>query len=140
MPRISVSTRANSAVLVLILFQSRAMSGEIALDLEQRVVGMGAGQEMEYVADPRQRPAGELQRRDGIVEARRRRIGGDGRDLGPVVGERTGIGGPEMLGLDAVERGCLVGGGPLRQQRIAGGVGGGRGSGRAGHRVPLFNG
>ena len=102
----------------------RHLRRNLALDLEQRVVGMGAGQEMEYVADPRQRPSGELQRRDGVVEARRRGIGGDGRNLGLVVGERAGIGRPEMLGLDAVERRHLVGGGPFRQQRIAGRVGG----------------
>ncbi len=105
----------------------RHLRRHLALDLEQRVVGMGAGQEMEDVADARQRPPGELQRRDRIVEARRRRIGRNGRDLGLVVGERAGIGRPEMLGLDAVERRGLVGGGPIRQQRIAGRVGGGRG-------------
>ena len=100
----------------------RHLRRNLALDLEQRVVGMGAGQEMEHVADPRQRPSGELQRRDGIVEARRRRIGRNGRDLGLVVGERAGIGRPEMLGLDAVERRRLVGGGPIRQERIVGGA------------------
>ncbi len=115
---------------------------DLALELEQRVVGMGAGQEMEYVADLRQRPAGELQRRDGVGEARWRRIGRNGGDLGLVVVQRTRIGVPEVLGPDAVERRHLVGGGPLRQQRIAGGVGGcnaaGRIGGKAGHRVPLF--
>src|SRR5258708_34072567 len=113
-----------------------------ALELEQRVVGMSAGKEMERVADALEGPAGELQRRDRIVEARRRGISGNGRDLGLVVGERAGIGLPEMLGLDAVERRGLVGGGPIRQQRIAGRVSGGKAGGeiwwQAGHPGPLF--
>ena len=95
----------------------RQQRGRVALDLEQRVVAMGAGQKVEGVADPVERPPAQFQRGDGVVEARRRRIAGDGGDLGLVLGERPRIGRPEMLGRDPVEGRHPVGGGPSLEER-----------------------
>ena len=91
-----------------------------ALDFEQSVVGMRAGQQMKRIADALQRPAAQFQRRDRIVEARRCGVGRDGGDLGLVLGQRARIGLPEMLGRDAVERRNPVGGGPGLEKRIVG--------------------
>ena len=85
-----------------------------AFDLEQGVVGMGAGQEVERISDPRQQPAGALKGNNRVVEAWRSRICGDRRDLARVLGERPVIGLSEMLRLYVRERGDFVGGGPFR--------------------------
>ena len=96
---------------------------KLALDFEQRVVGVRAGQEPKRIADALQRPPAQFQRRDRIVEARRRGIRRDGGDLGLVLGKRARIGLPEVLGRNAVEGRNPVGGGPGLEKRIGGGRG-----------------
>ena len=96
---------------------------DLALDLLQRVIGVGAGKHMEHMLDPRQRPTAALQRLDRIGEARRRGLSRDRRDFGGVLGTGARIGLAKVLGLDAVERGNAVGGGPGCEKRVFGRVG-----------------
>ncbi len=69
-----------------------AVAGEqrrdVALDRLDGVAGVGAGQHEEHVGDTVEVAPAPLQRHDGVVEARRRRVGGDRVDLGTVRGER----------------------------------------------------
>ena len=81
----------------------------LALDLLQRIVGMGAGEHMEHVLDPRQRPAAALQRLDRIGETRRRGLGRNRRDFGRVFGAGACVGRAKVFGPDAVERGTPSG-------------------------------
>ena len=127
MPRISVSTRANQrrVGVDLVPVPRQSGAGDISRSIAIKASLVWAPvREMEHIADPRQRLASASSSavRWCFVKARRRRIGRNGGDLGLVVGERAGIGLPEMLGLDAVERGRRVGGGPIRKQRITGRV------------------
>ncbi len=62
---------------------------DFALDRLDGVAGVGAGQHEEHVGDAVERAAAALQRRDGVVEARRRGVGGDRVDLGAVRGQRA---------------------------------------------------
>ena len=103
---------------------------DVALDREQRRVGVGAGKHVEHVADPPQEPPAQFERRDRVVEARRRRIGRNRRHLGVVLGEGCIEGGPEMLRRDAAER--RRAGRPVFEKRIGGGSGCG---GDVGHRM-----
>ena len=83
------------------------MAGEqrrhLALDRLDRVTGVGAGQHEEHAGDTVERAAALLQRRDGVVEARRGGIGGDRVDLGAVRGQRRIEGGTELVGRDGGE-------------------------------------
>src|SRR6185437_6702270 len=85
---------------------------ELALDRKQRLIAVGAGQKVEHLLDPCQRPAGELERCDGIAEIRRCSAARDGRDLGLVLGEGPRVGWCEMLWLDLCKGRRLAGGGP----------------------------
>ena len=93
---------------------------DLALDREDRVIGVGAGERIEHVLDPGQRVAAALQRLDGVGEAGRGRVGRDGGDLGLVLGKGVREGGAEMLGLDAVERRHAERPAPVLEQRIVG--------------------
>ncbi len=77
---------------------------QFALDCEQRVVGIGAGQDVEDLVDALQRPPAEFQRFDCIGETRRLGVRLDGRDLGFMLGNGAGKGRPELLGRDVIER------------------------------------
>ena len=96
---------------------------DLALDRLQRVIGVGAGKHMEHMLDPRQRPAAALQRLDRIGEARRRGLSRDRRDFGGVLRAGARIGLAKVLGLDAIERGNAVGGGPGCEKGVFGRVG-----------------
>jgi len=93
--------------------------GQLALEREDRIVGVGAGQEMEKVDGSRERLSARVERVDGVGEGRRLRIAGNGRDLGRVRGECARKGRPEMRGLDPVESRDAEGATPLREQRVA---------------------
>ena len=62
---------------------------------------MCAGEEGKHVVDPLQRPAAQLERGDRVRKCRRRRLGGNGRDLGRVLGERPCESRQEVLGPNA---------------------------------------
>ena len=113
------------------------MAGDLwrkfALDFEQRIIGVRAGEEPKRVADALQRPPAQFQRRDRIRKARWRSLRRDGGDLGLVLGKRARIGLPKVLGRHAVEGWDPIRGGPGRQKRIGGGRGLARGLGRFGH-------
>ena len=94
------------------------LRGDLPLDLEQRVIAVGADQKVEDVFDPRQRTAAQFEGADRIIEARRFRRRRDGRNLGLMLGERARVGRAEVLGRDAVERGNLVGGRPRLKEGI----------------------
>ena len=54
-----------------ILFQWLALRGaSVALDLQERIVAVGANQEMEDCVHPLQRLTAALERCDGVVEVR----------------------------------------------------------------------
>src|SRR5262245_14811389 len=78
---------------------------DLALDCEDFLVIVRAGQQVEDVDRPRERLATCLERGDGVGECRRGRIAGDGRDLGDVRGKCAGKGFPEMVWLNAIEVG-----------------------------------
>ena len=108
-----------------------AAGRDVALDRQQLRIAVGAGEGPEHVGHPPDQPAGQFERRDRVVEARRIRIGRDRRDLG-VMGRKGAIEGrPEMLRLDAPERRGAERSGPFLEQRIVGG-GWRRGGGRCG--------
>ena len=77
---------------------------DVALDLLQRLVGVGACEVPEYAAHPAQCAAGALQRPDDVVEAWLGGIGLDGVDLVAVFGDPALEGRPEVLRLDRPER------------------------------------
>ncbi len=110
------------------------LRGGLALDFEERIVAVGADEKAEDVLDPGQGPPAQFQRRDGVREVRRLRVGSYGRDLGLVLGERAGIGGRKVLGPDLGERRDLIGGRPVLEKGIFGGREGGH---RARHHVEL---
>jgi hypothetical protein len=85
----------------MIGFQCRAIrKRHLLVDLQQRRIGMRRHQVVEHRRDPGEQLARALQRGDGVVEVRRRRIVGDRGDLGGMVGEGLLEGGQEMLGRD----------------------------------------
>ncbi len=101
------------------------MGGEpgrnIALDLFDGVIGIGAGEREEDVGDPAERPAGPLQRLDGVGEIRLVRVGDDGCDLGVMRRQRRLEGRRKLPGLDPLERRRLERTiRPVRQQRVSG--------------------
>ena len=79
------------------------LRSEFALDGEQRVVAVGAGQKMEHLLDPRERPPAQFERRDRVGKIRWFRIGCDGRHFRFMFGKGARIGRGEMLGLDGIE-------------------------------------
>ena len=107
-----------------------------ALDLEQSLVGVGAGERAKHVGHAAQEPAAQFQRRDRVVESGRGRIGRDGGDLGIMGREGAIEGGRKMRGRDAPERRRAERTGPLLEKRIVG-IAAGGGGGRLGivHRA-----
>ena len=100
---------------------------ELLESVEQGVIAVGANQDMKDVADAGQHAAATLHGSDGVVEARHRRIGRNGGDLGLMLGERIRVGGAEMFRADAVERRHAVRRVPIGQHGILGRVGSGHG-------------
>ena len=92
----------------------------LLVDLQQRRVGMRRHQVVEHRRNPGEQFARALQRDDGVGEIRRRRIVGDGGDLGGVIGEGLLEGRHEVLRLDLGERRRLERRLPRRQQRVGG--------------------
>ncbi len=76
---------------------------QLDLDLLQRLVGVRRGQGVEDAASPRQHPPRTLQRHDGVLEAGRRRIIGDRRDLGALLTHALSERRAEVVVLDLVE-------------------------------------
>ena len=99
--------------------------GQLALEREDRIVGVGTGQEMEKVDGSRERLSARFERVDGVGEGRRLRIAGNGRDLRRVSGKCARKGRPKMLRLDPVEGRHAEGAAPLREQRVVVGFVGG---------------
>jgi hypothetical protein len=97
---------------------------DLALDLQEGLVAVGADKKVEDVFDPRQRLTAQLQRRDGVAEARRLRQRGDGGDLGLMLGKRVSVGRREVLGPDGRKRRNPVGGRPMLEKRVVGRVSG----------------
>ena len=118
LPHQSVDAAEELCVGVELVPVARDLRRELALDLKQRVVAVGAGQKMEHLLDPPQRPPAQLERRDGIGEIRRLPAAGNGRDLRLVLGEGTRIGRREMLWPDLLKRGHLARGGPMREKGV----------------------
>ncbi len=95
---------------------------DLALDRQQRVVGVRAGEHAENTCRPAPSgAAGAFHRLDGVLERGRRRIAGDRGDLGVVLGEGAVEGRHEMLGRDAVEWRHAEGAGPVLEEGIGGG-------------------
>ena len=91
---------------------------QVALDLQNGIVAMGAGEEMEDAGHARERLPAPFERVDGIGEGRLRRIGSDGGHLDFVRGKRPVEGRHELLRLDAAEWRYPETAGPFLQQRI----------------------
>src|SRR5262245_28836266 len=90
----------------------------LAFDCKDRIIGMGAGQELENIARAGERLSACFQSGDGVGEGGRGGIAGDGRDLGGMRGKCTRKGGPEMFRLDPAEGGHAVRTAPLLEQWI----------------------
>ena len=103
-----------------------AQRRDLALDLQDRVVGVGAGERIEDVVDTRERVAAQFQRLDGIGEGRRGGIGRDGGDLGLVLGEGAREGRPEVLGPYPLERRHPERPGPVLEERVFATIGSGK--------------
>ncbi len=95
---------------------------QFALDLQQRLVAVGADQKAENLLDAGQRPAAHFEGGDGVGEIRWLCPAGDGGDLGLVFRERARVGGNKMLGLDGRERRDLIGRRPVMEKRVVGGI------------------
>src|SRR5205807_4616139 len=91
---------------------------DLALEGKERLVGVGAGERMEGRRHAGEAAAAALERRDRVLEARRRLIGRDGRDLAAMLGERRPEGRGEMLRLDRRERRRREGRRPFGEERI----------------------
>ena len=89
-----------------------------ALDRQDRIVGVRAGKHMENGARARERPARPFERVDGVGEGRLGGAGGDGRDLGRVLGECARERGRELFRLDAAEGRHAEAAGPVLKERI----------------------
>ena len=97
---------------------AREDGSDFALDRLDLVIGRGAGEIEEDARDLVEGLAAALQRLDRVGEGRRLRIGGDGVDLRPRLLERRLERGPEMAGLDALERRRLERPGPGFEKRV----------------------
>ena len=93
---------------------------DVALDRLDGIAGVGAGQHKKDVGDVLEIAPAHLQRHDGVVEARRLRIGGDSVELGAVGSQSAVEGGTEMVRLDRRQRRQAEGAGPVGQQRVIG--------------------
>jgi hypothetical protein len=104
-----------------------AAGRDVALDREQRLVGVGARERAEHVGHAPEQPAAQFERRDRVVEAGRGLIGRDRRYLGIVVREGAVEGRRKVRGRDAPERRGAERTGPFLKERIVGGSGRGGG-------------
>ncbi len=100
----------------------RHPQGDLLVDLQDGRVGMRRDEVVEDRRDLGEELAGALQRRDGVGEVGGRRIVGDRRDLGGVVGEGLLEGRQKVLGLDLVEGRGRKRRHPGLQQRVGLGV------------------
>ena len=98
---------------------------ELTLDRQNRIVGMGAGQQVEDVAGPRECLTTRFEGSDGVGEGRRGGIAGDGRHFGGMRGECAGESFPEMIRSDPVERRHAERACPFLEQRVVGSFSGG---------------
>ena len=97
---------------------AREHGRDLALDRLQFVIGRGAREIEEDARHAIEAAPAALQRVDRIGESRRRRVGGDGVDLGAMVFQRGVEGGPKMRRLDAIERRRLERPGPGLEERV----------------------
>ena len=98
---------------------------ELTLDRQNRIVRMGAGQQVEDVAGPRERLSTRFERGDGVGEGRRGGIAGDGRHFGGMRGECAGKSFRKMIRSDPVERRHAERAYPFLEQRVVGSFSGG---------------
>ena len=109
--------RRDAPEQVVVEIDLAVMPGEdrrdLALDLFQRIAGIGARQVEEHGSDLPQFGAARLQHLDHVLEARFGRIGGYVGDLPPVRFERGVECGLEMLRPDLAKRRRFEGGGPI---------------------------
>ena len=94
---------------------------DVALDRQQRVVAVGAGEDAEHVVDARQRRPACSSATMVLSKVGASGPTGDGGDLGVVLGEGALEGRHEMLGLDAAERRRAEGAVQFFEERIGGG-------------------
>ena len=90
----------------------------LALDLLQRLGGVGGRQIEEYAADAVELLTGALERLDRIGKGRFVGVSANGGDLDDVVGQRLVEGWAEMLGLDRLERRRAERAGPGGEKRV----------------------
>ena len=102
---------------------ARQKRRHVALDRLDRLAGIGAGHDEEYVGDAVEVVTAFFQRNDGVVESGRGRVGGDGIKLGAVRGQRPVEGRAKMLGRQRREGRQAKGTGPVGKQRVLGGGG-----------------
>ena len=88
------------------------------LDGGQRVGAVGLGNVVEHAHDLAENAAGELQRRDGVLEGGRVRVGRDGVDFGGLLLDARLDGGNDVSGLDLFKRRDAVRGVPFRQEGV----------------------
>ena len=88
------------------------------LDGAQLVGAVGLSDVVEDAGDLRKDPAGEFQRDDGVLEGGRIRVGGDGVDLGVLLGDAGLDGGDVVGGKDLLERRDAVRGVPFGQEGV----------------------
>ena len=92
----------------------------LRLDRLQRRRRLARRQVEEQLLQPRDHPAGAVERGDRVRECRRCRIGADRIDLGPVLGDRRVERRLEVLGPHGAERRQAVRRVPALQQRVVG--------------------
>ena len=95
---------------------------QLALDREDRIIGMGACQQIENVDRPRERLSARFERGNGVGKGGRGRISADRRDLGGVRGKCPGKSRPEVIRLDPAEIGHAERAAPFVEQRVVIGV------------------
>ena len=104
----------------------RHPQGDLLVDLQDRRIGVRRDQVVEHGCDPGEQLSGALQRGDGVGKVGRRRIMGDGGDLGGVVGEGLLEGRQEMFRRDLGKRRRLERRLPRLQERVRLSLNGGR--------------
>ncbi len=89
-----------------------------ALQRQDGVVGVGAGQRVEHRGDLGERAAAALQRRDGVGEARCLGVARNRLDFRHVLVHGALEGGPEMFGPDRREGRRFAGTSPGAEERV----------------------
>jgi hypothetical protein len=100
---------------------ARELRRNLALDRKQCIVGVGAGEDVEHIANALERAPAQFHGRDRVGEGRRLGGRGNGGNLGLMLGQRPRISGAKMLRRNAIERGHAVRGRPIGEERISGG-------------------